>query len=202
MISSLTAENLALARGDRTLFEGLSFRVGAGQALAVEGANGAGKSSLLRLIAGFLSPKAGRLILSTTQSGEISDPEERGSRIGWLGHHDGLKPQLTAREQLEFFARLYRSVSDPAAVLEDVGLKRQALLPCRFLSAGQKRRLALARLLVSGRSLWLLDEPFAALDVAGQDLVTRLMVLHCGAGGIVIAASHDPLGLNNQVLKL
>jgi heme exporter protein A len=201
MISSLTAENLALARGDRTLFEGLSFRVGAGQALAVEGANGAGKSSLLRLIAGFLTPRSGRLIL-TTQSGEITDPEERGSRIGWLGHHDGLKPQLTAREQLDFFARLYRSVSEPAAVLEDVGLKRQALLPCRFLSAGQKRRLALARLLVSGRSLWLLDEPFAALDVAGQDLVARLMVLHCGAGGIVIAASHDPLGLNNQVLKL
>jgi len=201
MISSLTAENLALVRGDRTLFEGLSFRVGAGQALAVEGANGAGKSSLLRLIAGFLAPKAGRLILST-QSGEISDPEERSTRIGWLGHHDGLKPQLTAREQLDFFARLYRSVSDPAAVLEDVGLKRQALLPCRFLSAGQKRRLALARLLVSGRSLWLLDEPFAALDIAGQDLVTRLMVLHCAAGGIVIAASHDPLGLNNQVLRL
>src|SRR4051812_5287617 len=136
MISSLTAENLALKRGDRLLFDNLSFRVGAGQTLALEGANGAGKTSLLRLIAGFLSPLSGHLKLET-QSGVIADAEERGQWIGWLGHQDGLKPQLTVVEQLTFFARLYRSVSDLAAVLEDVGLKRQADLPCRYLSAGQ-----------------------------------------------------------------
>src|SRR3954470_6507187 len=112
MISSLTAENLALSRGDRTLFEGLSFHVGAGQALAVEGANGAGKSSLLRLIAGFLSPQAGRLAL-TVDAREICEGEERGQFVGWLAHQDGLKPQLTAAEQLVFFARLYRSACDP-----------------------------------------------------------------------------------------
>jgi heme exporter protein A len=201
MISYLTAENLTLARGDRLLFDKLSFRLAAGQALAVEGANGAGKTSLLRLIAGFLAPQAGRLILQT-QKGAVSDDEERGQWVGWLGHHDGLKPQLSVREQLAFFARLYRSASDPQALLEEVGLARQADLACRYLSAGQRRRLALARLMISGRPLWLLDEPFAALDVNGQVLVARLMVLHCGAGGMVIAATHDPLGLSNQSLKL
>ena len=201
MISALTAEKLTLMRGDRTLFRGLNFRVAAGQALAVEGANGAGKTSLLRLIAGFLTPAAGSLVL-TTASGTITDGEERGHYAAWLGHQDGLKSQLTVAEQILFFARLYRSVSDPGAVLEQVGLQRQSALPCRYLSAGQRRRLALARLLVSGRSLWLLDEPFAALDVAGQALVGQLMALHCGAGGIVIAATHDPLGLGNQSLVL
>lgn len=200
MISSLTAENLACARGDRKLFENLSFRVTAGQALAVEGANGAGKTSLLRLIAGFLTPAAGRLIVQDV-GGAIDDAEERGKRIGWLGHQDGLKPQLTVAEQLDFFVRLYQGASN-AAVLEQVGLARQADLPCRYLSAGQKRRLALARLLVSGRPIWLLDEPFAALDTAGQVLVAQLMARHCGAGGIIIAATHEPLGLSNESLRL
>ena len=200
MITSLTAEKLACARGDRKLFENLSFRVKAGQALAVEGANGSGKTSLLRLIAGFLSPAAGRLIVQDA-SGDSDDAEERGKKIGWLGHHDGLKPQLTVQEQLTFWAALYRGTAGPD-VLAQVGLARQADLPCRYLSAGQKRRLALARLLVSNRPLWLLDEPFAALDTSGQALVAQLMALHCGQGGIVIAATHDPLGLGNESLKL
>jgi heme exporter protein A len=200
MISSLTAEKLACVRGDRKLFDSLNFRVRAGQALAVEGANGAGKSSLLRVIAGFLNPSAGRLVVKTAE-GENDDAEARGKLVGWLGHQDGLKPQLTVREQLDFFTRLYRGSAD-AAVLEQVGLARQADLPCRYLSAGQKRRLALARLLASGRTLWLLDEPFAALDTSGQALVGQLMARHCGAGGIIIAATHEPLGLSNESLKL
>ena len=200
MISSLTAERLACARGDRKLFENLSFRVRAGQALAVEGANGSGKTSLLRLIAGFLSPAAGRLIVKDA-SGDNDDAEERGKKIGWLGHHDGLKPQLTVVEQLAFWAALYRGTVN-TGMLAQVGLARQADLPCRYLSAGQKRRLALARLLVSNRPLWLLDEPFAALDTAGQSLVAELMALHCGQGGIIIAATHDSLGLGNESLKL
>jgi heme exporter protein A len=200
MISSVTAENLACVRGDKRLFESLSFRVRAGQALAVEGANGAGKTSLLRLLAGFLSPVAGRVLVRTADR-DNDDAEERGRLVGWLGHLDGLKPQLTVLEQLSFFARLYGRPADPA-VLETVGLLRQADLPCRYLSAGQRRRLALARLLMSQRPLWLLDEPFAALDVAGQGLVAQLMLRHCGAGGIIIAATHDPLGLGNESLKL
>lgn len=202
MISSLTAENLACVRGERQLFDGLSFSVKAGQALAVEGANGAGKTSLLRLIAGFLAPDAGRILVKTG-AGESDDAEERGRLVGWLGHLDGLKPQLMALEQLAFYARLHavRDAKLPS-LLAEVGLARQAELPCRYLSAGQKRRLALARLLVSKRPLWLLDEPFAALDTSGQALVANAMARHCKEGGIIIAATHDPLGLGNESLKL
>ncbi len=200
MISSLTAEKLACTRGDRKLFDGLSFRVSAGQALAVEGANGAGKTSLLRMLAGFLAPTAGRIVLKSAQA-EIHESEERGKTIGWLGHQDGLKPQLTVREQLDFFARLHGAPAE-AGVLKQVGLERQAELPCRYLSAGQRRRLALARLLASDRPVWLLDEPFAALDASGQALVAQLMARHCGHGGIIIAATHEPLGLGNESLKL
>ncbi len=201
MIASLTAEKLSLARGERVLFQGLNFRVSAGQALAVEGANGAGKTSLLRLIAGFLRPHAGRLLLKT-DTGESDDAEDRAQAIGWLGHQDGLKPQLTVLEQLQFFAALYGGTADSAALLEDVGLARQKDFPCRYLSAGQKRRLGLARLVISARPVWLLDEPFSALDAEGQSLVARLMALHCGQGGIIIAATHDKLGLSNQSLRL
>jgi heme exporter protein A len=179
--------------------------------LAVEGANGAGKTSLLRMIAGFLAPAAGTLTLSD-DGRPVTDAEERGRFIGWLGHQDGLKPQYTVMEQLHFYAALYGSSFRRSAppfpqageedVLEQVGLARQRDLPCRHLSAGQKRRLALARLLVSNRPLWLLDEPFAALDTAGQALIVRLMTAHCGKGGMVIAATHDPLGLGNGVVKL
>jgi heme exporter protein A len=200
MITSLIAEKLACTRGERALFSALSFRVKAGQALAVEGANGAGKTSLLRLIAGFLAPASGRLVVKISDR-ESDDAEERGKLVGWLGHQDGVKPQLTVAEQLDFFAHLYRS-SGGAGLLEQVGLARQADLPCRYLSAGQRRRLALARLLVSRRPLWLLDEPFAALDVNGQGLMAQLMALHCGEGGIIIAATHEPLGLGNESLKL
>ena len=200
MISSLTAENLACARGDKKLFDGLNFRVSAGQALAVEGANGAGKTSLLRLLAGFLAPVTGRIVVKI-DSQENDDAEERGKSVGWLGHQDGLKPQLTVGEQLNFFAQLYGRTAD-AALLEQVGLARQADLPCRYLSAGQRRRLALARLLAGGRPLWLLDEPFAALDASGQQLVAHLMARHCGDGGLIIAATHEPLGLGNESLKL
>lgn len=201
MISSLTAEKLTLQRGSRRLFEGLSFSVKAGQALALEGANGAGKTSLLRLVAGFLPQAAGRVFV-TEQGKDIADAEERGRFIGWLGHHDALKASFTVSEQLAFFGKLYDRQGDLSALLGQVGLERQAELPCRYLSAGQRRRLALARLLLSQRPLWLLDEPFAALDTAGKSLIARLIALHCGQGGIVIAATHDPLGLSNESLKL
>jgi heme exporter protein A len=201
MISSLTAEKLAVQRGSRRLAEHLSFTVKAGQALALEGANGSGKTSLLRLIAGFLPAAAGRVFV-TRDGKDIFEPEERGHFVGWLGHHDALKASFTVSEQLTFFGKLYGQTGDNAALLEQVGLARQAELPCRYLSAGQRRRLALARLLLTRRPLWLLDEPFAALDVAGKGLVARLIALHCGQGGIVIAATHDELGLGNAVLKL
>jgi heme exporter protein A len=201
MISSLTAEKLTCVRGDRRVFADLDFQVAAGEALVVEGANGAGKTSLLRLIAGFLPPASGTITLEIDRS-RISDGEERGRQMGWLGHQDGIKPQLGVEEQLEFFARLYAAHGAVPPVLERVGLSRQRELPCRYLSAGQKKRLGLARLILSGRDVWLLDEPFAALDTAGRALAAQLMTAHCASGGILVAATHDVLGLAARSLRL
>jgi heme exporter protein A len=201
MISSLTAEKLACVRGDRRVFAGLDFAIAAGEALVVEGANGAGKTSLLRMIAGFLPPASGNVTLKIDHD-LIGDGEERGRYIGWLGHQDGIKPQLRVGEQLEFFTRLYATRGAISPALERVGLARQRELPCRYLSAGQKKRLGLARLMLSNRGLWLLDEPFAALDSAGRTLAGELMTAHCVSGGIVVAATHDALGLAARSLRL
>jgi len=201
MIRFLTAEKLACTRGDRQVFTALDFTVKAGEVLVVEGANGVGKTSLLRLIAGFLSPAQGSVTIVTDQNA-ITDGEERGRFAGWLGHQDGIKPQLSVGEQLEFFAHLYGAKGGLDDALRRVGLSRQRLLPCRYLSAGQKKRLGLARLIVSARPLWLLDEPYAALDTNGRALAAELMQAHCAAGGIVAAASHDPFGFAARSLRL
>ncbi len=201
MIRSLTAEKLALTRGDRRIFAGLDFAATAGEVLVVEGPNGVGKTSLLRLIAGFLSPAAGSVALATDK-GAVDDGEERGRYVGWLGHQDGIKPQLSVEEQLAFFARLYGAGEASGGLLERVGLWRQRLLPCRYLSAGQRKRLGLARLIASERPLWLLDEPFAALDTSGRALASELMQAHCVAGGIVVAASHDAFAFKSRILRL
>jgi heme exporter protein A len=201
MIVSLTAEKLTCVRGERRVFADLDFQVTAGEALVVEGANGAGKTSLLRLIAGFLSPASGSIALNA-DGAAILEGEERGRHVGWLGHQDGIKPQLSVGEQLEFFAQLYGARTVIPSALEQVGLARQRQLPCRYLSAGQKKRLGLARLMLSGRGLWLLDEPFAALDTAGRALAAELMMAHCASGGIVVAATHDALGLVARSLRL
>ena len=201
MIRSLTAEKLTCTRGDRRVFADLDFMVTAGEVLVVEGANGVGKTSLLRLIAGFLPPASGSVSIGTDQR-NIDDGEERGHRVGWLGHQDGIKPQLNVGEQLEFFAHLYGARAGLDEALNRVGLSRQRGLPCRYLSAGQKKRLGLARLIVTARPLWLLDEPFAALDANGRLLAAELMQAHCASGGIVVAASHDALGFAARSLRL
>ncbi len=200
-LASIEGDALACRRGGRILFRGLDFSVQAGTALALEGPNGAGKTSLLRLIAGFLAPEAGAIRLRTND-GVVEDGEERGKLAGWLGHHDAAKPQLTAGEALGFFARLYGVRADIGDALEGVGLARLADLPCQYLSAGQKKRLALARLKACARPLWLLDEPFAALDTDGKLLVRELIATHIARGGIVIAATHEPLGLECPSLAL
>ena len=198
---SLDIEDLSCIRGHRVLFRALSVTVGAGQALSLEGPNGAGKTSLLRLIAGFLQPAAGTIRLQT-KDGVVGDIEERGKFIGWLSHQDAVKPQLHVREQLAFWARLYDSAGDVDAAMEAFGLTPLADLPGQYLSAGQKRRLALARLRLSDRPLWLLDEPLAALDSAGKALLAGTVTAHCAAGGIVLAATHDPLGITCGKLNL
>lgn len=196
-MSTLLVRNLTLIRGQRVLFRDLSFDVGAGQALGLEGPNGAGKTSLLRAIAGFIAPAAG-----TIAFGETAEAESRGAFVGWLGHHDGAKPQLTPREVLSFYARLHGAGGDIDAALGEVGLKAIADLPCQYLSAGQKRRLALARLKLSQRPLWLLDEPLAALDTAGKALAASFIAAHVAAGGLCLAATHEPLGIACEKLVL
>jgi heme exporter protein A len=199
--SALIVDKLACIRGQRLLFRDLSFRVAAGEALSLEGANGVGKTSLLRMIAGFLSPAAGTIALAASDL-VIEEAEERGRCIGWLGHHDAAKPQMSPREVLAFFARLYRADADIEAALAAVGLAAVADLPNQYLSAGQKKRLALARLKLSNRPIWLLDEPLAALDADGKKRAGELIAAHCLYGGIAIAATHEPLGVASVRLTL
>jgi heme exporter protein A len=195
-LASLDAESLTCIRGGRLVFRDVSLRADGGTVLAIEGANGAGKTSLLRMLAGFLAPAAGTIRYGA------ADAEERGKFVGWLGHHDGVKPQLTPRETLRFFAALQGVSVDADDVLRSVGLAQARDLPCQYLSAGQKKRLALARLKTSGRPLWLLDEPLAALDAQGKTLLRELIAAHCAGGGIAIAATHEPLGLDCARLVL
>jgi heme exporter protein A len=188
----LIAENLTLERGGRRLFAGLSFEAGAGEALVVTGPNGAGKSSLLRGLSGFLAFAGGRVRLDGGAT-ESSLQEQ----THYLGHADALKAALTAAENLSFWAQMLGGAADRVApALARLGLPHVADFPVRALSAGQKRRVALARLLVAPRPLWLLDEPTTALDLAAQSLFADVMRAHLATGGVVIAATHAPLGLD------
>ena len=184
----LLVEDLACIRGGRRLFHGLGFALGAGGAAVVTGPNGAGKSSLLRLIAGFLRPAAGRIAL------EGGDDRTAGGSAHFVGHLDGVKSALSAFENLEFTRALFGGGSDTTeAALARLGLAKLASLPTRMFSAGQKRRLALARLLVAKRPLWLLDEPLSALDSDGQETFAALAAEHLAGGGLIVAATHAPL---------
>ena len=198
---ALEVRDLTCIRGHRVLFRDLSFSLAAGRALSLQGPNGTGKTSLLRLIAGFLRPAGGTIRLRTDGE-EVADAEERGKFMGWLAHQDAVKPQLGVREQLAFFTQLYGSGRNPEDAMRTFGLMPLAELPGQYLSAGQKRRLALARLQLSARPLWLLDEPLAALDTAGKKLVAETVTAHCASGGIVVAATHEELGVDCETLML
>lgn len=195
MVSTLHANRVALERGGRLIIQDLCFSVASGQALILKGANGAGKTSLLRAIAGFLPLSAGRFDL------EGSDAElDIGSQLHFIGHQNAHKASMTVQENLEFWCG-YNGGSpektDRALVAFD--LQRLAQIPASYLSAGQRRRLGLGRLLVSERTLWLLDEPTTALDAASQDALIRVCNDHIGGGGMIIAATHMPLGFENSV---
>lgn len=198
---ALEVRDLTCIRGQRVLFRGLGFSVAAGRAVSLEGPNGVGKTSLLRMLAGFLRPASGMIRLRT-DGAEVTEDEERGKFVGWFAHQDGVKPQLSVREQLAFFATLYGNQNGLSEVMATFGLTALAELPGLYLSAGQKRRLALARLKLSARPLWLLDEPLAALDTAGKKLVAATITAHCASGGLVVAATHDPLGVDCEKLIL
>jgi heme exporter protein A len=197
----LSAWDLAIERGGRRLFAGLSFELAEGAALIVTGPNGSGKSSLLRALCGFLPVQGGGFAL------EGGDAERTvGEQAHYLGHADGVKGALTAGENLAFSASMLGGDSSTAAqrsALARVGLAHAIDFPVRLLSAGQRRRVALARLLVANRPLWLLDEPATALDAAAQGALATIMQRRLQEGGIIVAAAHAPLGLDGaQELRL
>jgi heme exporter protein A len=188
----LSACELACVRGGHQVFAGLKFSVKRGEALLVLGPNGAGKSSLLRLVAGLLRPSTGRLSL------EEGDPElSIAEQAHYLGHRDALKPSLTVWENLAFWTdALAGNRSAAAPALSQMGLDRIAGIPAAYLSAGQRRRLSIARLISVRRPIWLLDEPTSSLDRAGQATLVGLMRQHLATGGLILAATHDPVGLD------
>ena len=182
----IRADALTLIRGGRMLFEALSFAVTAGEFVEIRGPNGAGKTSLLRTLAGFLRPAAGRVT--------VAPSDEPALDLHFLGHQNGLKPSLSAHAHAYYWAGLLGG-GDGDAALAAVGLERAADLPARALSQGQQRRLALTRLISAPRPIWLLDEPAAALDSAGKELMLSLLAAHRARGGVVLAALHEPLGV-------
>jgi heme exporter protein A len=203
MIRALEVRGVALRRGERTLFEDFDLALGAGEAVALTGPNGAGKTSLLRAIAGFIAPAAGAIAFRSDDGAALEAEEARRADVHLLGHHDGLKPGRTARDELVF--QVGWTGGDEASAL--AAAERLALTPLlglavRHLSAGQRRRLALARLVASPRALWLLDEPLAPLDAAQRARFGALMAAHLAGGGLILAAVHDPLPIAARTVEL
>jgi heme exporter protein A len=188
----LVASDLACVRGGRQVFRGLSFAVSASEVLLVIGPNAVGKSSLLRMVAGLVRPQHGQLRL------EGSDSERTiGEQAHYLGHQDALKPALSVAENLSFWTRFLGGDGAKAVTaLAVVGLGGLAHLPATYLSAGQRRRLSLARLVTIERPIWLLDEPTATLDASGQGLLADLMRAHLARNGLILAATHSAIGLD------
>lgn len=194
----LSGNGLRCVRGGREVFVGLDVAAESGRAVAITGPNGAGKTSLLRLLAGLLAMAGGSIGLEGGDP-ELTLPEQ----AHYLGHRDALKPALTVSENLSFWRDfLGGGKSGESDALAAVGLDHVAHLPAAYLSAGQRRRLSIARLLAVKRPVWLLDEPTSALDVTGQAAFATIMTGHLAGGGIILAATHTPLGIAVQELRI
>ncbi|KXG85470.1 heme ABC exporter ATP-binding protein CcmA [Agrobacterium bohemicum] len=201
----LTAENLAARRGEDLIFMNVSFKLTSGEALMLTGPNGSGKSTLLRVIAGLLQPETGTVKIA----GEGIESDTRAHEAShYLGHRNAMKQELSVFENLDFWKAFLGDFSGGTSVgiekaAEIVGLSGITHLPFGYLSAGQQRRFAMAKLLVAWRPVWILDEPTAALDASADSMFTALVEGHLANGGIVIAATHQPLGLENaQELRM
>lgn len=202
-VSLLEVRRLACVRGEATLFEDLNFELGAGEALQVEGANGTGKTSLLRILSGLTLPDEGEVCWRGENI--ASRRPEFHAQLAYLGHSLGLKAELTVAENLRLAVGLQGhagSASRFLEVLDKVRLDHRADLPVRALSAGQRQRVALARMLLLNAVLWILDEPFTALDAAGVSLVKALAEEHLEDGGVVILTSHQAVTLGAGLRKL
>lgn len=189
----LRIDDLVVERGGRTVVAGLSLAAGAGEAIVLTGPNGAGKTSLLRTVAGYIRPAAGTVALHGAD-----DDAPPGERAHFIGHLDGVKARLTVRENLAFWCACLGeadALDGVEAALAALDIAHLAGIEAGFLSAGQKRRLALARLVAVDRPLWLLDEPTVSLDGRSIEAFARTMQAHLGRGGIIVAATHVPLGL-------
>jgi heme exporter protein A len=198
MCLMIAVDGLTLSRGERVLFRDLSFSAVSGEVLALTGANGAGKTSLLRALAGFLRPDAG-----TVAFADVDPAEARTKHLHWLGHLDGLKGARRAREELAFQAQWLGAGADGVAAAVDVlALEPLLDLEVRKLSAGQRRRLAFARLIAVQRPIWLLDEPLSPLDARWRAAMGVLMQAHVERGGTIIAAVHDPLPVAHRSLDI
>ena len=199
--TELVAEGLACRRGERLVFTGLDCRLPAGGALILSGSNGSGKSSLLRLLATLLAPEAGRLLWGGAPV--MRDAARYRAQIHYVGHLDATKPALSPREMLRFWAAL-RGCATPAIepALAAFALGGMADRPCRWLSAGQRRRLALARLVAAQAPVWLLDEPNTALDGDGAARLAALIADHRAAGGRVAIATHQPIALGDAAFVM
>lgn len=193
-MASFSGIDISCIRGGRLVFDGLCFSVSSGGALLLTGPNGSGKSTLLRLMAGLIPPTLGELAWDGVSVER--DPEDHRSRLHYLAHAEAVKPPLSVLEDLSFWQALSGSDKPVAAAVDAMGLETQSALPGRYLSAGQRRRLALARLLVSDAELWLLDEPSVGLDTASLAKLRAAVADHRTAGGIVVAATHVDLGLD------
>ncbi len=186
----LVVENLAVRRGSREVFSGLSLALAPGEGLLLTGPNGAGKTTLIRAIAGLLRPDSGSVRLDG-----LEDDAEVGPNCHLVGHQNGIKASMTVGENLRFWARYLGGGADVEPALKRLGLASIEDLPAGYLSAGQKRRLGLARLLVAKRPLWLLDEPTVSLDTVSTAILAAIVAEHVAEGGMAIAATHIPLGI-------
>ena len=201
MTAKLSAENLTLIRGERCLFEGLDFALESGGLLLLEGRNGCGKTSLMRAVAGMLSLETGAIFWNDVPV--LRQRQTFHGALVWLAHRTGLKGDLNMLENLQFERTLRRqSDRDPEGVYERLGIDRLRKLPLRSLSAGQQRRVALARMLLADVPLWLMDEPFTNLDREGRTLVMQLVEEHLGGGGLCVMAAHQDVDINAPLTRI
>ncbi|MDH3230517.1 MAG: heme ABC exporter ATP-binding protein CcmA [Alphaproteobacteria bacterium] len=200
MPNRFSGHSITCFRGERFVFEALDFSVESGEALVLTGPNGSGKSSLIRIMAGLLAAVDGRLEWNGESVSQT--PEDHHARLHYVGYQDAIKPVMTVRENLAFWAGLRGAPNGVAGALRIVGLGGIAEMPAQFLSSGQRRRLSLARIVASTAEVWLLDEPTVGLDRNAIGILESLIAEHRAGGGMAVLATHQPIALGGDERRL